>query len=47
MSTFEYTLIDTQDDVVELGVVSVETQGTAGMRIEPLGFVNHAGISEE
>lgn len=47
MNTIDCVSTDVQNDVIELGVVSVETQGTAGMRIEPLGFVSPSGISEE
>lgn len=38
---------DAQDDIIELGVASVETKGNGGTKIEPQGLVTLPGISEE
>lgn len=38
---------DVQDDIIELGVASVETKGNGGMRIEPQGLFVLPEISEE
>jgi len=46
MKTNESIPADARDEVIELGVASIETKGNAGMRIEPLGFVETLGISE-
>ncbi|WP_158755064.1 benenodin family lasso peptide [Dyella sp. S184] len=46
MNTNENILNNTPEDVVELGVASVETQGPGGV-IEPTGLNVMPGISEE
>lgn len=39
--------VDVQDDIIELGVASVETKGGGIVIIEALGDMPGAGISEE
>lgn len=39
--------IEARDEVIELGVASVETQGNLGPQNEELGFSAGPGISEE
>jgi len=46
MNTNENIRNNTPEDVVELGVASVETQGPGGV-IEPTGLNVMPGISEE
>ncbi|HUW52964.1 MAG TPA: benenodin family lasso peptide [Rhodanobacter sp.] len=46
MNTNENIRTDTQEDVIELGVASVETQGPGGT-IEPVGLDVLPGISED
>lgn len=47
MNTNENIRNDAQDDVIELGVASVETLGGAGPRNEELGFLTAPGLSED
>lgn len=47
MDRNEDNCADLEKDTQDLGAISVETKGGGGMRIEPLGFVNSLGISEE
>ena len=39
--------VDAREEVVELGVASVETKGNLGIHTEVMGFDPGAGISEE
>lgn len=45
MSTTDNTRTHVQDDVIELGVASVETQGMAGIT-ENFGVLPQEGISD-
>jgi hypothetical protein len=45
MNTNENIRTNAQEDVIELGVASVETQGPGGV-IEPIGLDVMPGISE-
>lgn len=46
MNTNETIRIDTQDDVIELGIASLETQG-ADTGFEAVGKIPDLGISAE
>ena len=39
--------VEAREEVVELGVASVETKGNLGIHTEVMGFDPGAGISEE
>jgi len=45
MNTNDNTRTDVQDDVIELGVASIETQGIPVTGDEPLGMDFVSGIS--
>lgn len=41
------TSVDAREEVIDLGVASVETKGNLGIHTEVMGFDPGAGISEE
>lgn len=47
MNTNENIRTNPQDDVIELGVASVETQGGGGTPNEAQGFIVLTGLSED
>ncbi|GAB2552056.1 benenodin family lasso peptide [Rhodanobacter koreensis] len=46
MNTNENIRNDTSEDVIELGLASVETKGTGATVNEPFGHSGEVGISE-
>lgn len=47
MNTNENIRNDTPEDVIELGIASVETLGGGGTHIEPEGFLAPVGLAED